>query len=36
VVGGLLVSFHAGTAASATMAGTAVALFFAVLLFRGR
>ncbi|MGH9167512.1 MAG: metal ABC transporter permease, partial [Acidimicrobiia bacterium] len=36
VVGGMLVSFHAGTAASATMAGTAVALFFAVLLLKGR
>jgi ABC-type Mn2+/Zn2+ transport system permease subunit len=32
VVGGLLVSYHAGTAAGATMAGLSVALFFLVLL----
>lgn len=31
VVGGLMVSFYAGTAASATMAGLAVVLFFLVL-----
>lgn len=34
VVVGLLVSYHAGTAASATMAGVSVALFFVVLLAR--
>lgn len=34
VVVGLLVSFHAGTAASATMAGVTVALFFLVLVLR--
>lgn len=34
VVGGLLVSFHLGTAASATMAGLAVVEFFVVLLGR--
>jgi len=35
VVGGLLISFHANTAGSATIAALAVALFFAVLLGRG-
>ncbi|MDP8958571.1 MAG: metal ABC transporter permease [Actinomycetota bacterium] len=34
VVAGLVVSFHADTASSATMAGIAVAMFFAVLLGR--
>jgi manganese/iron transport system permease protein len=34
VAGGLLVSYHADTAASATVAGLAVALFFVVLLAR--
>lgn len=35
VVGGLLVSFYAGTATSATIAGLAVVLFFVVLTVRG-
>ncbi len=35
VVTGLLVSYHADTAAGATMSGMAVALFFAVLALRG-
>ncbi|GIU92560.1 MAG: ABC transporter permease [Acidimicrobiia bacterium] len=34
VVGGLLVSFHAGTAASASMAGLAILFFFATLALR--
>lgn len=34
VIAGLLVSYHHGTAAGATMAGTSVALFFVVLLAR--
>ncbi|MGH2739150.1 MAG: zinc ABC transporter permease AztB [Actinomycetota bacterium] len=35
VVGGLLISWHAGTAAGATMAGLSVAVFFLVLAARG-
>ena len=34
VISGLLISWHADTAAGATMAGTSVAIFFAVLAFR--
>ncbi|MDP3983557.1 MAG: zinc ABC transporter permease AztB [Acidimicrobiia bacterium] len=35
VLGGLLISYHANTAASATIAGLAVAIFFLVLTVRG-
>jgi ABC-type Mn2+/Zn2+ transport system permease subunit len=34
VLAGLVISFHAGTATGATMAGLAVAIFFAILLVR--
>jgi ABC-type Mn2+/Zn2+ transport system permease subunit len=36
VAAGLLISWHADTAAGATIAGVSVALFFVVLVFRGR